>query len=184
MGADGSGERRLASLGPDVQFLKLSPDGRSLAFDAKSERGGTRIWVAAADGSGSRPLTREQDALSYPVWSPDGSRLAAQGRRGDDVDVVVLPAAGGALRRLTSQPGQSWASAWSRDGSEVVFAALREGLWSIRSVGLDRGEERTLVSEARLGAYLRYPAISPQGDLLVYERAETTGNVWMMELQR
>jgi len=29
---------------------------------------------------------------------------------------------------------------------------------------------------------VRYPAVSPRGDLLVYERADTTGNVWMMEI--
>jgi Tol biopolymer transport system component len=184
VGLDGAGERRLASLSPDVQFLKLSPDGTRLAFDVKGERGGTRIWIAAADGSGAHPLTAEEDALAYPVWSPDGSRLAAQGRRGDDVDVVVLPVAGGARRRVTSTPGQCWASAWSRDGRDVIFAALRDGLWSLRSVTVASGAERLLVSEERLAAYLRYPALSPQGDLLVYERAETTGNVWMMEMDR
>jgi hypothetical protein len=33
----------------------------------------------------------------------------------------------------------------------------------------------------RLNVYLRYPAWSPRDDQLVYERAETTGNVWMLE---
>jgi Tol biopolymer transport system component len=171
VGVDGAGERRLAPLSPGAQALRLSPDGSRLAFDTTGERGGTRIWIAPADGSEAQPLTAEEDAIAYPVWSPDGKRLAAQGRRGDDVDVVVLPVGDGPRRRVTSQPGQSWPSAWSPDGREVIFAALRDGLWSIRSVGVEGGEERKLVSEEKLGAYLRYPAISPMGDLLVYERA-------------
>jgi Tol biopolymer transport system component len=185
VGADGKGERRLASFGQDVQLMRLSPNGRQLAYDAKGERGATRIWIADADGSHARPLTAEQDALAYPIWAPDGTRLAAQGRREDDVDVVVIGMTGDAPpQRITSDAGQNWASAWSRDGKDVLFAALREGFWSIRSVTVESGEQRTLVSEDRLGAYLRYPTVSPAGDTLVYERAETTGNVWMMELGR
>jgi Tol biopolymer transport system component len=185
VGADGKGEKRLASFSQDVQFLRLAPNGKRIAFDAKGERGGTRIWISGADGSDAQPLTAEQDALAYPIWSPDGSRLAAQGRREDDVDIVVLPVTKeGPPQRVTSETGQSWASGWSRDGKDVIFAALRDGFWSIRSVTVDSGEVRALVSEERLGAYLRYPTISPEGDQLVYERAETTGNVWMMELGR
>ena len=182
VGADGGGERRLLQLAQDVQFLRLSPDGTRLAFDAKGEHGGTRIWVAAVDGSGAHPVTPEADSLAYPAWSPDGSRLAVQGKRGDDVDVVVLPLGPGPSRRITSSPGQSWPYAWTPDGEAVLYAALRDGFWSIRSVSVAGGEERTLVSEERLGAYVRYPTVSPQGDLLVYERADTTGNVWMMEI--
>jgi Tol biopolymer transport system component len=184
VGVKGGDESPLAKLDQDVQFLRLSPDGKRMAFDAKGEQGGTRIWLAAADGSGVRALTAEADGLSYPVWSPDGSRLATQGRRGEDVDVMLLPLDSGVPTRLTSVAGQSWAYGWTPDGTSVLFAALRGGLWSIRSIAASGGEERALVAEERLGVYLRYPTLSPQGDLLVYERAETTGNVWMMEIAR
>jgi hypothetical protein len=30
---------------------------------------------------------------------------------------------------------------------------------------------------------VRYPAWSPSGDRIVYEYAETTGNIWAMELE-
>jgi Tol biopolymer transport system component len=97
---------------------------------------------------------------------------------------MLLPLDTGVATRLTSVAGQSWAYGWTPDGSSVLFAALRGGLWSIRSIAAAGGEEQALVAEERLGVYLRYPTLSPQGDLLVYERAETTGNVWMMEIAR
>jgi len=38
------------------------------------------------------------------------------------------------------------------------------------------------VAGERQGDNVRYPAWSPSGDFIVYERAEITGNIWTTEL--
>jgi len=40
-----------------------------------------------------------------------------------------------------------------------------------------------LTSYTKLNAYVRYPSWSPLGEKIVYEYAETTGNIWMLELK-
>ena len=41
--------------------------------------------------------------------------------------------------------------------------------------------ETRLTDYLRLNAYVRYPAWSPRDDQIVFEYAETTGNVWLLE---
>src|SRR5207245_7902888 len=53
--------------------LAFSPDGRNLAFVARSGNG-QALWVRAADSIQAQPLPGTDDAR-YPFWSPDGRRL-------------------------------------------------------------------------------------------------------------
>ena len=45
------------------------------------------------------------------------------------------------------------------------------------------GEQRRLTHFDETNTYVRYPAWSPAGDRIVFERAQVTGNVWLMELK-
>ena len=44
-------------------------------------------------------------------------------------------------------------------------------------------EQKKLTHYNRLNTFVRYPEISPAGDKIVFEYAETTGNVWMTQLK-
>ena len=44
-------------------------------------------------------------------------------------------------------------------------------------------EQKQLTHYSKLNAYVRYPAWSPLGNQIVYEYAETTGNIWLVELK-
>jgi Tol biopolymer transport system component len=52
----------------------LSPDGRVLAFAARSTAGTTMLWVRPLDGSAARSLPGTEDC-GGPFWSPDGRRI-------------------------------------------------------------------------------------------------------------
>jgi TolB protein len=117
-----------------------------------------------------------------PAWSPDGRWLAVEVKRGEHVQVAVLPAQGGPLRQLTAERGQSWPETWAPDSDRIVFAGEREGVWNIYSVSCSTGEQRQLTHLASTNGWVRYPAWSPAGDRILFERTAFTANVWTTRL--
>ncbi|MFD4865413.1 hypothetical protein [Streptomyces sp. NPDC058412] len=103
--ADGS-VRRLTS-GLDAANPRLTPDGRSVVFDAAqpAPAGGIQrdLWLVRTDGTGLTRLTDSPANEEHPTVSPEGGRLAyssdsdgAAGRQ-----VYVRPLGGGAATRVT-----------------------------------------------------------------------------------
>jgi Tol biopolymer transport system component len=116
-------------------------------------------------------------------WSPDGQFLAFETKRADDAHLFIIPSSGGTPIQLTFDHGQSWPHSWSPDGSKIAFAGLRNGIWNIYSVSLATKEQKQLTHYSKQNAFARYPAWSPLGNQIVYEYAETIGNIWLMELK-
>jgi Tol biopolymer transport system component len=105
--AEGGGETRLTdgkghSDGPDY-----TPDGRWIWFN--SSRGGTmQLWRVHPDGSGLEQMTHDERVNWFPHPSPDGRNVlylayengVAGHPRDHDVELRLLPAAGGSPRAL------------------------------------------------------------------------------------
>ncbi|HEX5736006.1 MAG TPA: winged helix-turn-helix domain-containing protein [Blastocatellia bacterium] len=175
-------ERLLLDPGQDISFPKLSPDGKQVAFN--SINGGTiNIWTASIEGGQPVQLTSDEETMGWPCWSPDGRLIALQMKRGDDTHVMVMPSGGGAPTQLTFDRGQSWLHSWSPDGDKIAFAGFRNGYWNVYWVSLSTKKQKQITNYKKLNAYIRFPAWAPLGDRIVYEYAETVGNIWMMELK-
>ncbi|MFI1567572.1 hypothetical protein ACH4ZX_31855 [Streptomyces sp. NPDC020490] len=104
--ADGS-VRRLTG-GMDAAHPRLTPDGKSVVFDAAEPGGpggGTQrdLWLVRTDGTGLTRLTDTPANEECPTVSPDGRRLAYA----SDTDalageqIYVRPLAGGTVIRVT-----------------------------------------------------------------------------------
>lgn len=52
-----------------------SPDGRRVAYTARTSRGGTRLVLAAADGLGAQDSVAIPRSCYVSQWSPDGARV-------------------------------------------------------------------------------------------------------------
>ncbi len=170
----------LTALDTDVDWARLSPDGTRLAFHSRGQGLGINLWLMdLADGS-RRQLTGSDELMGFPCWSPDGQWLAFQSKQGESSYLMVLPAAGGEPTRLTTEAGQNWPFSFSPDSERIAFAALRDGEWSLWWVSRLTGKQQRLTGAPRSGAYVRYPAWSPLGDHIVYELAETTGDIWLV----
>ena len=181
---DGTGEELLLDVDQDIDWPRLSPDGRQIAFNSKRGTGTINTWLASLPRGEPRQLTFDAETMGFPAWSPDGARLALEVKRGESTHVAVISASGGAPVQLTFDQGESWPHSWSPDGEAIAFAGLRNGFWNIWSVSRSTREQRRLTHHAKLNTYVRTPAWSPNGDRIVYEYAETTGNVWMIDNPR
>ncbi|HEV8268259.1 MAG TPA: protein kinase [Thermoanaerobaculia bacterium] len=164
----------------DGDSPRLSPDGRSVAFNAHDDRNVVNVFVASVAGGAPKPVTVESELAAFPTWSPDGKLLAFQLRRGEDRQIATVPASGGDVSVVTTAHGQSWSWGFSPDGERIAFAGRRDGVWNVYWISRTTRQEIPLTRYTALNTYVRYPDWSPRGDRIVYELAETKGNVWVL----
>jgi Tol biopolymer transport system component len=106
--------------------------------------------------------------------------VAVEIKSGSSTQLGIVPAGGGTVVQLTDVRGQAWVRTWSPDGSRLIFAALRDGVWSLRSIPVNGGPETVLLPDAGPSVYVRYPEWSVAGGILVFERGQSRGNIFTM----
>ena len=156
--------------------VQPSPDESRIAFD--SDRDGVRgVYIARRDGTHVTRVTGAKfEAL--PTWSPDSMRLAfvrAESDRPDVWNLWLLSLGSGETTRLTRfEDGQTSGASWFADGRRICYTHGDR----LVIVDLDTGvidDFRSPVS----GRSLRSPAVSPNGDLVMFHVAGSGG--WVLE---
>ena len=169
----GGESRRIVEHGWNAE---LSPDGKRLVFERPEQ-----ILIANADGSDVVPLAGLERKFipwfgdAWPTFSPDGKSIAVflgeQGRYGD---YWVMPAAGGAPRRLTTDLEEGGAPAWTPDGQFLVFPSARAGSLNLWRVPIAGGVPEALTTGA--GEDLD-PVVSPDGRTMLFANVKRTWTV-------
>jgi eukaryotic-like serine/threonine-protein kinase len=109
-----------------IEYFKLSPDGRVLAFTAER-----RLWIRSLDSLQAQPLAGTEGADKF-FWSPDSQFIAffAQGK------LKTIAASGGPVQILCDVP-EANGGTWNRDGIIVLPLSLTSGLFRISARGGD-----------------------------------------------
>ena len=161
--------------------FQLSPSVSRAAFSIIAPPSGRRVlYVSPMSSFSPRIAATVESSVGYPSWSPDERQIAVEVKDGSSTHAAVIDVTSGTLRKLTSEPGQTWVRSWSPDSRKIAYAALRDGLWSLRWIDVTTGHTGITVPPAPPHIYVRYPDWSPRGDLVVYERGELRGNIWML----
>jgi serine/threonine-protein kinase len=135
------------------------------------------------DRQGNVVITLGERAIyEDPVFSPDRSRLAVTKRdlESETEDLWVLDIATGNSTRITSNAheDQAWVSTpvWSPDGSQLAYAALRDGYEGLyRKASNGEGTEELLYRHP--GAELRLTDWSLDGRFLSFFTADLSGGI-------
>jgi tricorn protease len=80
------------------------------------------VWVANRDGSGAYRLTTAEGQESQPQFSPDGASIAFSANYDGNVDVYVVPIAGGSPKRLTWHSADDVVEGFDPQG-RIVFSS-------------------------------------------------------------
>jgi Tol biopolymer transport system component len=116
---------KLGSVGPPA----LSPDGRTLAFDAGEPGGRRQIWIRSLDQLEPRPLPGTEGALR-PIWSPDSRFVAfVAGGKLRKVDI-----AGGPPQTICDAPTGADGS-WSSEGVILFDGRGSDPIWRVPATG-------------------------------------------------
>jgi Tol biopolymer transport system component len=175
-------EKKLFALDQDITFAQLSPDGKYISFNSKKS-GTTNIWIVPIEGGEPKALTFDKEAMGFSCWSPDSKYIAFEMKRGDDSHLAIIPSSGGEPVQLTFAHGQSWPNSFSPDGDKIAFAGFRDGAWNVWWFSRSTKTEKQLTNYKKLNMFVRYPSWSPRRNQIMYEYAQLTGNIWMIDFK-
>jgi TolB protein len=176
-GMDGREENAFTpNTGSCIATLSWAPDGERLAFYTGC--GESNVWVVNRDGSGLKML----GPGILPAWSRDGSMITFSLTIDGVNSRIGLMRADGTERTLIPAPsGSDGASAWSPDGSQLVFvhnesATLEQQqrsleIWVMRPDG--SGRRRLIGNGGNLDIL---PTWSPDGQYVAFARVPEIGN--------
>lgn len=142
-----------------------SPDGTRITFQGENPTTHqSELWTVNSDGSSSNMIDSFPSISGslYPTWSPDGSTIAYSGEKGA---LFVMDVHSFKQAQLTHTPGLNTHSAWSPDGSHIVFERWLDTKSDIFVINVDGTNEINLSD---------YPTVntdagwSPDGQKVVF----------------
>jgi len=103
--------------------------------------------------------------------------IAFQSNRDGNFEIYTMEGTGSAQKRLTENPSNDIAPAWSPDGAHIAFASDRDGTWDIYTMRADGSDLRQLTKGS--GANTA-PSWTPSGDriLFISTRDAVNGDVY------
>jgi tricorn protease len=126
------------------------------------------IWLVPKEGGLAHRLSTPTGEESFPRFSPDGSQLGYTADYDGNLDVYVVPVAGGTPVRITHNPAGDRMLGWYPDGKSILFASSMEAgkdrfnqLYRVPATGglperlpIPYGEFATLSPDAKTIAYV------------------------------
>ena len=152
----------------------FSPDGNEIAYGWMGAKGDNADIYVKLIGAGSPlRLTTDPGADLNPTWSPDGRYLAFLRETASGIAYYVIPALGGAERKIADAYDVPLTDHrtldWSPDGRYLIVAdkmTPQDPRPSILLLSIEDGERKVLVSPP--GPFLAAPAFSPDGKMVAF----------------
>jgi tricorn protease len=134
------------------------------------------LWSVGREGGEAIRLTTGAGVETDPFFSPDGTQVAFTGEYDGNIDVFVMPAAGGVPKRLTYHPAADRVVGWTPDGKQVVFTSGRTSYSNFSrlfTVPVEGGfETKVPLDRAVAGAF------SPDGSKIAYVPTDQWQRAW------
>jgi RNA polymerase sigma-70 factor (ECF subfamily) len=173
--------------------VDISPDGTQMVYESWRETAipsGSLIVQLLVDVSTNmstepKILLQGEAGAQYiqPKWSPDGKWIAFYRREYSpekDIDVYLIPAAGGEMRFLAKTDSQEHPDglSWSPDSKELAFVKWNGKKADIYIVSIDTGAVRPFTTDGKENTR---PSWSPDGKWLFYSSRR---GIWFGDSRR
>jgi len=164
----------------------ISPDGEKISF-SYSEPGANNsdVYVKLLADLSQIKFTYLESHQGYGIWSPDGNYMAYASLEDGSCGIYKEPSFGGEKTRIGECYEQPRDFVWSPDGKTIAFSDFKSAQQTRRIFFLD---VETQVSEEFLtpesGRSDRDPAFSPNGEYLVFNRANSrrSGDIYKIRI--
>lgn len=155
----------------------LTPVFNRIVFESNRDDPNGDLYIMNTDGSNVQRLASSGFADGCPSVSPDGKRIAFYSTRlGNQRSLYVMRADGTSIRFVDGPVRNSECAHWSADASKIGYvrddrsASTPQGV--LRIANADGSGVKTLDSAAAFVG----PALSPDGDRVVYARYDGAGD--------
>jgi len=151
--------------------LALSPDGRKIAFAARSATGKVALYIRRLDSLETRELP-ETGGARYPFWAPDSRRLGFFADR----SVKWTDSEGGTPLSIapTSSVQDVRGGAWGADDTILYAPTFTGPIYSVRAGGGASTPATRLPDSHEIGTN-RFPSFLPDGKRFVFYASGGTG---------
>jgi len=110
-----------------ITGVALSPDESKIAYTVENitedkKKYFSRMHLLEIKSGQSRQFTFGEISDHGPVWSPDGKQIAFVSSRDKKTGIYIIPAEGGAEKKIIEQDGAFGQLNWTPDGKTLVFA--------------------------------------------------------------
>src|SRR3569833_12968 len=111
-----------------------TPDGKTVIFSYEGD-----LWKVDIGTPVASRLTAMQGEEISPRVSPAGKWLAFSSNQFVNIDVYVMPQAGGEIKQLTFHDASDLVDSWSWDSRSIYFTSNRYNNFSEYKVGITGG---------------------------------------------
>lgn len=126
-------------MGRDLSF---SPDGDTIAFFARREKGRSLVLLDVLKGKIKKVIDMEVEQQFAPAWSTDGTTVAFSGHQDGQFDIFEIDLATEQVSKVTDDAIFDAAPVYSPDGESLVMTSVVGGYGKLFRVGLDGSKER------------------------------------------
>jgi Tol biopolymer transport system component len=180
-----------ATLG-QADMPAISPDGKEIAYQLKSEDGKQQgIYVKLIGTDSELRLTNSAEEDCCPRWSPDGRYIAFLRQGNGSSGYFIVSALGGSARQVLRMQSDNYTRfdclysgpEWFRDGKHLAVVQrasahqvpAAERTPYIVSLDIDTGGQQVLTTPPRGVRGDTRPAFSPDGETLAFIRQVADG---------
>ena len=163
------------------------PDNRHIVTSLSPNRlSGEHLWIADAESDHLEPLTNGPHSERDPAVSPDGSRVLYT-EHSRTFDIASVSVEDGSTKILVGTGHEEHKPAWAARQAKLTWVTERSGspeIWMRNVDGSDRPVITTQDFAAGTTDAFTNPALSPEGDRIIYGRIDSAGviQLWVSAL--
>ncbi|MEI8295755.1 MAG: Tol-Pal system beta propeller repeat protein TolB [Alphaproteobacteria bacterium] len=177
-----TGENKLLRRFEGMTFApRFSMDGDSIVMSLEKE-GYSAIYTMNIRNNQMQALTKHTSIDTSPCYSPDGQSIVFISDRGDgdadtdnrssrNVNIFVMDANGGNVRRISFGSGKYFQPVWSPRGDWIAFTRFEKGSFYIGVMRPDGSDERTIIN----GYLVESPVWAANGRELIFTMEKGPG---------
>jgi eukaryotic-like serine/threonine-protein kinase len=177
------GQPERITTGLSAHSISVGPDGRTLLYSAVTLQ--SNVWSIRIPQRGSvsvaeaEPVTEGNQVVETINVSSDGKWLAFDSNQNGPSDIYRMRLPDGEIERMTDDPADDFAPAWSPDGREIAFHSFRNGTRDIFVMPAIAGAPAQVVTSGP--AHDRFPHWSPDGLSIAFERDSSPNTMYLVK---